>query len=587
MKIRSIKKKITLRIVLIGMATFLLSLIVSYFAIIPFLRDSAIEKAEKANTEIIQQFDILLSYVEDYTENLVLSVENTRKILNYFTRSTEQNSNIASLNLNNLVSYEGVVRCVIIENDEGILLDSLNKITEADYQVISSEWYQSLHNAEYGRGFSGVYQTERNNRTYYSAAYLKNFYYNNHLFTYTVFFDMNDVIFDTQVVAGNTLDYYMLVDATQNVFYSLGPAEWRTSMGRYISDDFASGKYMQESDGISFKKTSINSKWYIISFMSESTIFMLFQNYVVSIVLIMLLFLIITLIFLPRVLAGIIKPISNLSSVMATATLGNLDCQVDITSNDEVGELSRSFNKMLKDLKKSILIISEKEKLEQKIKYSLLVSQIDPHFIYNTINSINYLARKGRCDDIIIVNSALIYILQDRLRVNDIQITDTIEKEMKVVEQYVLIQKYMYEGNLKLSWFVEDSLLDEQIPKNMIQPLVENAIFHGLIDEENGNISGKIDIYIEKKDDDIIVRAKDNGKGIENNKLLKLQTSMMSFQSDGRGKNIGLSNIRGRLYYLFGKSDCLQIESEPGKGTCITLRFKAESKNKNNKVTIY
>ena len=580
MKIRSIKKKITLRIVLIGVATFLLSLFVSYFAIIPFLRNNAIDKAEKANTEIIQQFDILLSYVEDYTENLVLSVENTPKIMHYFTQPTGQNNNISSLNLNNLVSYEGVVRCVIIENDEGVLLDSLNNITDADYQVIYSEWYQSLHNAEYGRGFSGVYQTERNNRTYYSAAYLKNFYYNNHLFTYTVFFDMNDVIFDTQVVARNTLDYYMLVDATQNVFYSSGPAEWQRSMSRYIFDDYTSGEYRQESDGISFKKTSINSKWYIISFMSESTIFMLFQNYVISLVLIMLLFLVITLISLPRVLAGIVKPISKLSSIMATASLGNLDCKVDIVSNDEIGELGRSFNKMLKDLKNSIQIIAEKEKLEQKIKYSLLVSQIDPHFIYNTINSINYLARKGRCDDIIVVNSALIYILQDRLRVNDIQITDTIEKEMKVVEQYVLIQKYMYEGDLKLSWFVDDLLLNEQIPKNMIQPLVENAIFHGLIDEENGNISGKIYIYIEKKDDVITVKAKDNGRGIDKHKLLKLQSSMMSFKPDGRGKNIGLSNIKGRLYYLFGRSDCLQIESEPGEGTCITLYFKTESKNK-------
>lgn len=576
MKVKSIKKKITLRIVMIGLMTFILSLIVSYFVIIPSLRVNAIETASKVNTEIVRQFDNLLSYVEDYTENLSLSVENNQKIIDYFVQPNEQDKQKASLNLNNLVSHGGIIRCVIIQNKEGLILDSLNMISDADYNVIKSDWYQPLHNQEFSRGVSTVYRTQLNNNDYYTAAYVKNFYFANRRYTYTVFFNMNDLIYDTRALAGNTLDYYMFVDSTQNVFYSFGSKQWQNELDKYISDDSAGNvKYTQESDGISFKKASIISKWRIISFVSEGTIFHSFQGYVLNIVLIMLLFLVITLVSLPRALSRIAKRISSLSSAMATASLGKLDMEVDIVSDDEIGELSRSFNKMLKDLKNSIGIIAEKERLEQKIKYSLLVSQIDPHFIYNTINSINYLARKGRCEDVIAVNSALIFILQDRLRVNDIQITDTIENEIKVVEQYILIQKYMYEGDLKLAWHVDETLLGEQIPKNIIQPLVENAIFHGLIDEENGQITGKIDIYIEKKDDDITIKTIDNGRGIENEKLLQLQTAALSLRPDGRGKNIGLSNIRGRLFYLYGNNDCLKIESEPNKGTCITLNFKA------------
>lgn len=575
MKVRSIKKKITLRIVMIGFLTFILSLVISYFIIVPSLRDNAIETAGKTNTEIIKQFDNLLSYVEDYTENLVLSVENNPKILNYFNQSTNQNKQIASLNLNNLISQEGIVRCAFIENDEGLILDSLNKITDDDYALIHSDWYKAFHDSEYGRGFSRVYQTKLSINHYYTAAYLKNFYYANRQYTYTVFFNLNDVIYDTQVMAEDVFDSYMLVDSTQNVFYSWGPEEWQKTVNQYVSDNSTGNqKYIQESNGISFKKVSINNKWSIISFLSENTIFIYFKNYVVNIVLIMFLFLVITLVFLPRALGRIVKPISHLSSVMASASLGNLDLQVDIKSNDEIGELSRSFNKMLKDLKNSVQIIAEKEKLEQKIKYSLLVSQIDPHFIYNTINSINYLARKGRCEDIIVVNSALIYILRDRLRVNDIQITDTIKNEKKVVEQYILIQKYMYGGDLKLSWFVDKALLNEPIPKNMIQPLVENAIFHGLIDEENGEISGKVDIYISKKAGNVIIKAVDNGRGMGKDKLRQLQASEMSFKTVERGKHIGLSNIRGRLFYLYGQSDCLKIESQPNQGTCITLIIK-------------
>ena len=108
----------------------------------------------------------------------------------------------------------------------------------------------------------------------------------------------------------------------------------------------------------------------------------------------------------------------------------------------------------------------------------------------------------------------------------------------------------------------------------MIQPLIENAIFHGLIDEENGNISGKIEIYIDRQGEEIVVRVKDNGSGIDPEKLALLQMPRLSFSSVERGKNIGLSNIRGRLFFLYGQSDIMRIESSPGEGTSITLRFK-------------
>jgi sensor histidine kinase YesM len=387
---------------------------------------------------------------------------------------------------------------------------------------------------------------------------------------------MNDALHDAQVIAGNTLDDYMLVDATQNVFFSSGDPAWQNEILTYFAEENSDSGYFADGKGLAFQTQSIKNKWTVISYMSDSTIFMLFENYVVNIVLIMAVFLLITMVMLPTVLSRIIDPISQLSEIMSTACMGDWDCEVDVTANDEVGELGRSFNKMLGDLKHSIDIITEKEKMEQKIKYGLLVSQIDPHFIYNTINSINYLARKKRCEDIITVNTALIYILQDRLRVNDIQITDTVEKEMSVVNQYVVIQKFMYDGNFKVRWHVDKDTKLKQIPKNIIQPLVENAIFHGLIDEENGEINGKIDIYIEEKDGFMVLKTQDNGRGIPENELETLKDAAFSLNASERGKNIGISNIRGRLYYLYGEDGRLDIESEPGAGTCITLMFKAD-----------
>ena len=218
-----------------------------------------------------------------------------------------------------------------------------------------------------------------------------------------------------------------------------------------------------------------------------------------------------------------------------------------------------------------IALIAEKEHREQQTKFSLLISQIDPHFICNTINSINYLARKGRCDDVITVNTALMTILRDRLRVNDIEITDSIANEIRVVEQYIVIQRFMYGGDLQFCWQVEEMLREEQIPKNMIQPLVENSLFHGLINEESGEINGEIRISIEKTEQGILLRVSDNGAGMDKARLEQVRRAVKL--PEERGNKIGLSNIRARLYYLYGSADGMTIQSALGQGTTITILF--------------
>lgn len=568
MKDRSIRKKITARILLIGAVMFLLTTALSYVVFVPPMRRDAVETARQVNTEIVQQMDSILGFVEDYTENLDLSVVQNQSIMQYFRNPSTRNQNVASLHLNNLISYEGLVRSVIIDTDIGPNLDSLNKLTAADYAILETDWYRTLSETTFGRGISPVYQVERNGNTYATAAYVKNFYHGNHCYTYTVFFELNDMLHDVDVLARGSLDYYALTDAQGSAFHTGGDGAWSGLLEDRIGDSAAS---RTEDGGVSFLEPSIKSRWYLVSFVSDHTVFLAFARYAVSLVAVLLVFLVTTLLVLSRALGNIVKPLGALAHTMETAAQGDLTCQVDVASDDEIGRLSRAFNKMIGDLSHSIQVIAEKEQREQQAKFSLLVSQIDPHFIYNTINSINYLARKGRCDDVITVNSALITILRDRLRVNDIQITDTVANEMRVLDQYLVIQKYMYEGALNVVWQVDESLLEEQIPKNMIQPLVENALFHGLIDEENGDISGEIIIRMERRGGAIAVQVQDDGQGMDAETLQRVRSE--TYSPEDRGKKIGLSNIRGRLYYLYGSRDCLQIDSAPYSGTCVTLTF--------------
>jgi len=123
---------------------------------------------------------------------------------------------------------------------------------------------------------------------------------------------------------------------------------------------------------------------------------------------------------------------------------------VNIQTGDEIEELSHAFNDMSLELKKHVEMLLAKQQKEQELEYGLRISQINPHFIYNTMNTINYLARKSRTEDIVTINNALIHIMKDSLRINETSVFDTVDTELKVVEQYLKIQEYRYGEQIKI-----------------------------------------------------------------------------------------------------------------------------------------
>ena len=213
---------------------------------------------------------------------------------------------------------------------------------------------------------------------------------------------------------------------------------------------------------------------------------------------------------------------------------GNLDARIEVNSTDEIGEVGASFNVMAKRLQENIVEMVEQEKREQQLKYGLMISQVDPHFIYNTMNMITYLAQKNRNEDVIAVNKAMIQILRDRLRIEVDNVYDTVEQEIKVVREYLLIQKYRYTGIFKSVIDIEAGVEPYLIAKNILQPLVENAFFHGILcntDEEGEVIDGCITIRIRMEEDEVEIIVKDNGAGMSQDKLDELSKPQRKLSS--------------------------------------------------------
>lgn len=567
---KGIQSKLRRRIVLVGLISFFVSLLISLLVWMPSMRARALKAAENGNEEIISRMDSTVDFVDSFTENLALSVQQNADIMRYFSDPTESNRNIAMLSLSNLTSYEGIVRAVFLEMNGLPLLDSLIRACPEDYTLLQSQWYRDIRDSEFGRRLSGVYNVSINNNDYSTFAYARNFYLNNRWCTFVIFTSLNDTLFDVRIVGENNYDYFLLRDSTGSVFYSAGDEAW-AERTQALRPEAGLTAVAETEGGTALTRRSVSTGGEITSFVSSKSIFRSLMPYWLGMLISLTCMLLTMLAVLSGMLGQMLRPIVSLAQTMDGAAKGNLEQKVEIHSDDEIGLLQQSYNKMLDDLRRSIDLIAEKERTEQQIRFGLLVSQIDPHFICNTINSINYLARKNRCEDVVTVNTALMAILRDRLRVNDIEITDTVAKEIAVVEQYLKIQRFMYGGDLRVVWDIEPELSEEQIPKNMIQPLVENALFHGLTDQESGMLDGELRIALQRADGGLLLTVRDNGVGIEPEKLEELLRRTR--RPDERGSKIGLSNIRSRLYYLYGSADCLTIESAPGQGTTISIRF--------------
>ena len=570
MKRRTIQGKIRKRIILLGITSFLVSLLIAGLVCLPSMRERADDGLKISNEEIIKRLDSSITFVENYTENLALSVQQNENIQRYFADPTESNLNIAMLTLNNLTSCEGVVRAVFLEVNDHPLLDSLSRICDEDYALLDSQWYQDIRDSEFCRRLSKVYTVNINHVDYTTVAYARNFFLNNRWCTFVAFTSLNGALYDARTIGANNNNCFLLRDATDSLFYAYGDEKWVEMAAAVDISDFTD--FTEMPGGAALVHRSIKNGWCITSFVSTAYLIRTLMPYLLGLLLVLVSFLVLMLVVLSTSLGKMLRPVAVLAQTMDGAAKGNLEQKVEVTSDDEIGLLQQAYNRMLDDLHCSIDLIAEKDRTEQQIKFNLLVSQIDPHFICNTINSVNYLARRQRCGDVITVNTALMAILRDRLRVNDIEITDTVSEEMRVVKQYLKIQRFMYCGDLQIVWDVAPELLEAQIPKNMIQPLIENALFHGLIDQETGALDGEIRISLEKTAEGLLLTVRDNGAGMEPERLEELLRQ--NKPPEERGNRIGLSNIRSRLYYLYGTTDCLKIESALNQGTTVTILFR-------------
>lgn len=329
---------------------------------------------------------------------------------------------------------------------------------------------------------------------------------------------------------------------------------------------------------VTYESTKI-APWKIINIKSESVLIDKLDKFQLFSFILTLLSIGFCFIFSWLISKTMVKPLVKLESVMESATNRDFSIRFNYEYNNEIGKLGHSFNymvdeigKLVKELETSVnQLKEEKEKvrieqlLKRRAELKALQAQINPHFLYNTLDSINWKANEIQAYEISKMTTALATLFRTGLSRGHELIP--LKDEILHISSYLTIQKMRYGDKFDYSIFVEDDLLELFVVKLILQPLIENAIYHGIKQKEG---IGLIEIIISKVEQEIHIQVTDDGMGIHPLKLQLINKRLRDnvvVDKDG----YGIYNVNERIHLYFGMHYGLTIQSEQGKGTTALL----------------
>ncbi|GAB6990784.1 cache domain-containing sensor histidine kinase [Paenibacillus pini] len=260
------------------------------------------------------------------------------------------------------------------------------------------------------------------------------------------------------------------------------------------------------------------------------------------------------------------KPIRMLQRDMKKVERGNFDIRTEIMEINEIGQLGRSFNLMLAQIKNLMQEIIQNQEHKRKTELMLLQSQINPHFLYNTLDSIIWMGEQKQHEEVVLMTSALAKLFRASITKDKELVPIRIEFEH--ITNYLIIQKMRYNEQLNYEINIEPSAMPYMTLKILLQPFVENAIYHGI---RNKPEPGNITIRGFEKESTIVFEVEDDGQGMTPEQLKLIwnpdPTSIRKKTSGG----IGINNVNERIKLYFGDQYGIQIRSELEEGTCVTI----------------
>ncbi|NDL68053.1 cache domain-containing sensor histidine kinase [Anaerotalea alkaliphila] len=563
------------------MVNFLLVVILTVFALsylnMNILRSSLMDVTNEHTYQMVEQVNVRIdSYVSGMNKTIDLLVENAdvRAYINRKEESSEdlelEKAVLESLNLYTR-NDSNIIGMLIASEDGGIISATMEKIEENP--VTEELWYmQTIENPKGIHLFSQpIGRNVRSRFSNYNAdnvvSLSKAIFNRQGEVAGVALIDMKlsaiESIIDS-VVLGKSGFLFILQDNGQTVYAPVNPLVYRIRMEEAVQDRIV------EIGSEEYQILSIRSGytgWNMVGVFPTGETLQVIVQVISSFVLYGLIIFAIAIFLSHYLTSSLTKPISTLGALMERAEEGQLD-QVFVSSyTDEISQLGHRFNKMLESIQNLLQMVYVEQKEKREAELRAFQAQINPHFLYNTLDTINWMAIEHGADDI----AEMVTALTDLFRIGLSKGNEIIplENEIKHVESYLKIQRVRYEAMIQYEIICSRQLKRLRVIKLIIQPIVENAIYHGI---KTNDRPGEIRIEVDIREGWLLISVSDNGAGIPAEKVAQLNAMLCGELERADAFGIGLFNVNERLRLNFGNEFGVEVDSVEGEGTRVFIR---------------
>ena len=544
------------------------------------LYKNSINHSQNENTnQIIKQINNNMESYVNNTENIINYMSSDPRILKFFSDNKLENNNIendAYKPIYNFIKFNPEIAGIMIVNTNGgYISDVMNKVSRDS--LTYEDWYLKSYNEPekihlftkpIGRNIDNVFRYSADEVFSMSKAVVD---YNTKEIQGVILIDikLNAIKSIIENSKPGTAGFIYIIDGNKNIVYT--PVnnivyrinnDWIENINNKI--------IIKNIKGENYQLTKVSSKytgWETIGVFPESEGLRVIQYIRYYSLIIGFIALIIAEGLVVIFTRSIVKPIQKLKRLMKEAQRGDLTVSFNTKYNDEIGELGNSFNTMVKEINNLINLVQIEEKNKRMAEMNVLQAQIKPHFIYNTLDTIRWMAEEHNENDIVKIIEAFTNLL--RISLSKGKEIISVKEELNHMQSYLTIQKIRYEDKLDYEIQFDENILNYKLIKLILQPLVENAIYHG-IKEKRGN--GKVVITGEIKGDLLCFTVKDNGKGIEEELLKKINKMLVNSNEKENKMGYGIFNVNERIRLTYGEKYGLIYKSIYGEGTIVQVR---------------
>lgn len=584
----SLKWKLLIAFILLIFIPLFISNIMYYYKTGDYIKNNTTSYLNEINTQINTTIDTYLKQIDKlsiqtaYSKYIYgLMQKDYKKISNPEYEYNKDLGETYRYLMGMMKTADGVENIFIYTGSGHNYYGYTSSPVDYSYHVGDEPWYRTVLQSEGNKVLLGPHKTlqlSNKNQTVISLVRqvrsLKDLSY---MGIINIDVDIN-ILEDILRNTGRNLEssFYILDDKGNIVFESNNTDGIDSYFKPDILKKLSRSKSYNYEDEINHKKYYINyttsdfSGWKVINITAKENIYKGLDAIKQSSVMVGIMLVFFAVIASIIISNSIMRPIKKLKKMIAKIENGDFDTTIQLTSRDEIGLFANSFNRMTVRLKQLIQQIYDKEEEKRKAEILVLQEQIKPHFIYNTLSTIKFMATVQKSTGITKMTEALIALLRASAKYNGKLIT--IEEEIYLIKSYIFIQQTRYYEKFSVNFNYDEAVLKYKTLNLILQPMVENAIFHG-ISAKNGK--GSIDINIEAINDEVVYVIEDDGIGMTEEEARKILTR------ENNSGSIGIYNVDKRIKLYFGDKYGIRIESTPNVCTRIIIRIPTISEVNN------